>query len=64
MKATGSIQTLRTLLLGLFALGAGVMVASAPATAQQQAKPNILFIMGDDIGFMQPSIYHRGPEGR
>ncbi len=23
-------------------------------------KPNILFIMGDDIGFMQPSIYHRG----
>jgi hypothetical protein len=22
--------------------------------------PNILFIMGDDIGFMQPSIYHRG----
>jgi len=23
-------------------------------------KPNILFIMGDDIGIMQPSIYHRG----
>ena len=23
-------------------------------------KPNILFIMGDDIGFMQPRIYHRG----
>jgi arylsulfatase A-like enzyme len=23
-------------------------------------KPNILFIMGDDIGYMQPSIYHRG----
>jgi arylsulfatase len=22
--------------------------------------PNILFIMGDDIGWMQPSIYHRG----
>ena len=28
--------------------------------AQQPAKPNILFIMGDDIGWMQPSIYHRG----
>src|SRR5215471_13013860 len=27
---------------------------------QQPAKPNILFIMGDDIGWMQPSIYHRG----
>jgi len=28
--------------------------------APQQARPNILFIMGDDIGWMQPSIYHRG----
>jgi hypothetical protein len=26
----------------------------------QQQKPNALFIMGDDIGWMQPSIYHRG----
>jgi arylsulfatase len=35
--------------------------ASTPATAQQPAqKPNILFIMGDDIGWMQPGIYHRG----
>src|SRR3954468_5792266 len=40
---------------------------STPAAAQQQQqqqqqqqKPNILFIMGDDIGWMQPSIYHRG----
>jgi arylsulfatase A-like enzyme len=31
-----------------------------PAQAQQQQKPNIVFIMGDDIGWMQPSIYHRG----
>jgi arylsulfatase A-like enzyme len=30
------------------------------ASAQQQQKPNILFIMGDDIGWMQPSIYHQG----
>ena len=35
--------------------------ASTPAAAQQQPqKPNIVFIMGDDIGWMQPSIYHRG----
>ena len=35
--------------------------ASAPAAAQeQQSRPNILFIMGDDIGWMQPGIYHRG----
>ena len=31
-----------------------------PAAAQTAQKPNILFIMGDDIGWMQPSIYHRG----
>lgn len=34
-------------------------LTNMPAAAQQQ-KPNILFIMGDDIGWMQPSIYHRG----
>jgi len=28
--------------------------------ADAQKKPNILFIMGDDIGWMQPSCYHRG----
>ncbi len=33
---------------------------STPASAQQAQKPNILFIMGDDIGWMQPSIYHQG----
>src|SRR5664279_2975006 len=44
------------------ALLTGVMaalVAAIPAQAQN-SKPNILFIMGDDIGWMQPSIYHRG----
>ena len=34
--------------------------ASTTATAQPAQKPNILFIMGDDIGLYQPSIYHRG----
>jgi hypothetical protein len=28
--------------------------AASPALAQQE--PNIMFIMGDDIGWMQPSI--------
>src|SRR6476620_12200966 len=38
-----------------------ITMASVPASAQQpQQKPNILFIMGDDIGWMQPGIYHRG----
>ena len=26
-------------------------------------KPNILVIMGDDIGWMNPSIHHRGMMG-
>src|SRR5262249_53204673 len=38
------------------ALAQEKMTAPAPA----EAKPNILFIMGDDIGIMQPRIYHRG----
>src|SRR5689334_22284985 len=33
---------------------------SAHAQSGSAQKPNILFIMGDDIGWMQPSIYHRG----
>jgi arylsulfatase len=45
---------------GLFVVFASVAAAIMPAAAQQQQKPNILFIMGDDIGWMQPSIYHRG----
>ena len=54
------MSLLRNLWLGLLALFAVVAAAGTPAAAQQQQKPNILFIMGDDIGIMQPSIYHRG----
>src|SRR5262245_48863920 len=47
--------------LGVMGLFAAVIATNAPATAQQPSqKPNILFIMGDDIGWMQPSIYHQG----
>ncbi len=46
--------------LGLLALLTVVMASSMPAAAQQQQKPNILFIMGDDIGLMQVGAYHRG----
>src|SRR5258705_507087 len=47
-------------LLGATMLMSLSVPASTPATAQPAQKPNILFIMGDDIGWMQPSIYHRG----
>jgi arylsulfatase len=47
-------------LTAVFHKRTGVLLAAgAPAQAAEK-KPNILFIMGDDIGWMQPSIYHRG----
>ena len=51
-----------TMLASTAALAAVSLPAmTLPAFAQAPAgKPNILFIMGDDIGIMQPSIYHRG----
>jgi arylsulfatase len=33
---------------------------NAPATAQQQQRPNILVIMGDDIGWENLGSYHQG----
>ncbi len=33
---------------------------AAPTRAAAGGKPNIMFIMADDIGWMQPGIYHRG----
>jgi arylsulfatase len=54
----------RKLSLSLCAEVAAASLVSSQASAQQQpqqpAKPNILFIMGNDIGWMQPSTYHRG----
>src|SRR5260370_4829411 len=47
-------------LLGATMLAALPGAAVTPAAAQPAQKPNILFIMVDDIGWMQPSIYHRG----
>jgi hypothetical protein len=44
----------------LFSLFAAVTVTGAPASAQQQQKPNIVVIMGDDIGMWNIGAYHRG----
>jgi len=50
--------------LKLFRTGFSViaLIAMMGFTGSLRAadKPNILFIMGDDIGLMQPSVYHRG----
>jgi arylsulfatase A-like enzyme len=50
----------RAISLALLTLLASVFAVTPEASAQPPQKPNILFIMGDDIGIMQPSIYHRG----
>ena len=50
----------RSIWLGLLALFAAVMAAGAPAAAQQQQQPNIIMIMGDDIGIWNTGAYHRG----
>src|SRR5947207_4393601 len=54
-----------SLLIATAALFSAVVPAQAqdsptPSSGAAGKKPNILFIMGDDIGWMQPSIYHRG----
>jgi len=50
--------TLRTLAMAL--LVATLALATSLGSFAQEKKPNIVVIMGDDIGWMQPSIYHRG----
>src|SRR5499425_2687667 len=47
---------------GLVWLVATAMI-SVPQTCAQQSKPNILVIMGDDIGYWNISAYNRGMMG-
>jgi hypothetical protein len=42
---------------------AAAMMAGLPAVAQQQQKPNILIIWGDDIGGFNISAYNQGMMG-
>ena len=47
--------------IGLFACLAAAMTAGTPASAQQQdQRPNILVIMGDDIGWSNLGVYNQG----
>src|ERR1700719_3998638 len=47
---------------GLLMLAIGLALAALPASGQQK-KPNILFIMSDDVGIWNVSAYHRGMMG-
>ncbi|MGO4781759.1 sulfatase-like hydrolase/transferase, partial [Lysobacter sp. 2RAB21] len=54
------MSTMRNLCFGLLA-SACATALGAPAVAQQpQSKPNILVIMGDDVGWFNLGAYHRG----
>jgi arylsulfatase A-like enzyme len=61
-RQTGSMtmEAMRRIWIGLLALLAIVIAVSAPAAAQQQQKPNIIVIMGDDIGMWNIGAYHQG----
>src|SRR5215831_17406840 len=55
------MKALRKLWLALPVLVAVGMTLSTPGTAQQQQRPpNILVIMGDDVGWFNIGAYHRG----
>jgi len=58
MKTGKSWKVISMLAILNFLLAASGTAANAQSAKPQQ--PNIMFIMGDDIGWMQPGIYHRG----
>jgi arylsulfatase A-like enzyme len=54
------MRTSTSIGLGLLATAIATAAVSWPAAAQQQQKPNIVVIMGDDIGMWNIGAYHRG----
>jgi arylsulfatase A-like enzyme len=52
-----------TLCLSAAALAFALVAVGLPEAQAQERKPNILVIMGDDIGWFNPSAYHQGMMG-
>jgi arylsulfatase A-like enzyme len=44
----------------LAGIGVAILAMAAPTVTQAQGKPNIIFIMGDDIGWFNIGAYHQG----
>jgi arylsulfatase len=59
MLRTNGIPKVVSYSLSVLRAPAALIGAGGPLHAQDK-KPNILSIMGDDIGWMQPSCYRRG----
>jgi arylsulfatase A-like enzyme len=53
-------SALKKLLPGLLAAVFAMTVSCVPTAAQQQQRPNIIFIMGDDIGWSNIGVYNQG----
>ena len=49
-----------TCIAAAMTLGGGLLASTSMVQAQDQAKPNILVIMGDDVGWFNIGAYHRG----
>ena len=57
------MSIVRNACVGLLTSLAAATALVSPLCAQQQQKPNILVIMGDDIGYWNISAYNRGMMG-
>jgi arylsulfatase A-like enzyme len=55
-----TMKIIRKLCLVALALLAAVVVMARPASAQQQQRPNMIVIMGDDIGWFNIGAYNQG----
>jgi arylsulfatase A-like enzyme len=53
-------SALKRLLPGLLVAVFAMTVSCVPTAAQQQQRPNIIFIMGDDIGWSNIGVYNQG----
>src|ERR1700680_1878759 len=53
------MNIIRNICFGILGPFLAATAVSAPATAQQQ-KPNIVVIMGDDVGWLNIGAYHQG----
>ncbi|MGO6901879.1 arylsulfatase, partial [Rhizobium ruizarguesonis] len=54
------MSSVRNLCFGLLASALTTTLACPAVAQQQQSKPNILVIMGDDVGWFNVGAYHRG----
>ena len=54
------MSLIRALSLGPVAVLLAATAATPQVVAQQQQRPNIIFIMGDDIGWANIGVYNQG----